>query len=575
MALRCTLCSSHLETADTKERPYRYVGEPDQAALECRECWALYRYAAMTTKHLHIEVVALPVPDTGSGKDVEGTWRLTLVGSYESRDGKKELYHVRQCLVCRNVYEGDARFVRGKIGIEPCVCRCATPTPVRQSRPEWSGPTTALKAGCAHFTYRWSTSERVVDRCESCTTGTFISAEGSFSTVRELDIQGVWFATLECGHCHRLHPEVQRLYVETCRRLRACVRCGGRLEYLHSNPDRKDLVASKDAQCACTRCGLVLADAEGCQTVCGYVADGCETCTSRHLVPPGSKTAYDLVEQRFTNTSLFATRTTLVRCCGGCGTLHPSDRRAGWRLGSYTKYGDCGRCKRPPLPGLAGPKTVHTRYELVEGTFVHASECGSCGLIVGDTGEYTWRSNRSTCESCGQCNWHTSVAEHGDVRLPFRWCPCGQIHARDRLLIDTHYRNLPACTYTRGECVLCHSLSTPGSRRQLCAGNEVCVGCLERRAALIPPTPMPTLPSETTTATVPRQLVPDTSQSARAVHRERVELDCIVCMDRKACTVLLTCGHLGLCLECAGLHVGKACPVCRAVVREAVRCYQP
>ena len=40
---------------------------------------------------------------------------------------------------------------------------------------------------------------------------------------------------------------------------------------------------------------------------------------------------------------------------------------------------------------------------------------------------------------------------------------------------------------------------------------------------------------------------------------------CIVCLDRPIGGVLVPCGHLCLCLECAGrLRVGNACPLCRA-----------
>ena len=39
---------------------------------------------------------------------------------------------------------------------------------------------------------------------------------------------------------------------------------------------------------------------------------------------------------------------------------------------------------------------------------------------------------------------------------------------------------------------------------------------------------------------------------------------CKVCLDRSIAGVIVPCGHLVLCLECAShLKVGSACPICR------------
>ena len=53
--------------------------------------------------------------------------------------------------------------------------------------------------------------------------------------------------------------------------------------------------------------------------------------------------------------------------------------------------------------------------------------------------------------------------------------------------------------------------------------------------------------------------------------------DCFVCMDNKSNSVLLPCGHLGVCIECANALTTstKTCPVCRQAIVNVQRVYQP
>ncbi|CAK4084213.1 unnamed protein product [Aphanomyces euteiches] len=51
--------------------------------------------------------------------------------------------------------------------------------------------------------------------------------------------------------------------------------------------------------------------------------------------------------------------------------------------------------------------------------------------------------------------------------------------------------------------------------------------------------------------------------------------ECVVCMDNPREGVCVPCGHHAVCMDCAGLILSdsKACPVCRADIREIVRMY--
>jgi len=61
------------------------------------------------------------------------------------------------------------------------------------------------------------------------------------------------------------------------------------------------------------------------------------------------------------------------------------------------------------------------------------------------------------------------------------------------------------------------------------------------------------------------------------VQPQDTQTDCIVCMDSKSNTVLLPCGHLGVCIECANAlkTSTQTCPVCRQKIVSVQRVYQP
>ncbi|XP_029189601.2 tumor susceptibility gene 101 protein-like [Acropora millepora] len=52
---------------------------------------------------------------------------------------------------------------------------------------------------------------------------------------------------------------------------------------------------------------------------------------------------------------------------------------------------------------------------------------------------------------------------------------------------------------------------------------------------------------------------------------------CIVCMELRKDSVLIPCGHLGICFKCANRckETSKTCPVCREKITEVHRVYQP
>ncbi|XP_015778988.1 PREDICTED: protein ELC-like [Acropora digitifera] len=52
---------------------------------------------------------------------------------------------------------------------------------------------------------------------------------------------------------------------------------------------------------------------------------------------------------------------------------------------------------------------------------------------------------------------------------------------------------------------------------------------------------------------------------------------CIVCMELKKDSVLMPCGHLGICFKCANRckETSKTCPVCRKEIIEVCRVYEP
>lgn len=55
------------------------------------------------------------------------------------------------------------------------------------------------------------------------------------------------------------------------------------------------------------------------------------------------------------------------------------------------------------------------------------------------------------------------------------------------------------------------------------------------------------------------------------------QTDCIVCMDKARDSVLLPCGHLGVCIDCGNslITTTRTCPICRQPIDKVQRVYQP
>jgi len=51
--------------------------------------------------------------------------------------------------------------------------------------------------------------------------------------------------------------------------------------------------------------------------------------------------------------------------------------------------------------------------------------------------------------------------------------------------------------------------------------------------------------------------------------------ECVVCLIRASSMVLLPCGHVCSCQNCAQLFVSQDCPLCRTTVAQVVRIYLP
>ena len=51
-----------------------------------------------------------------------------------------------------------------------------------------------------------------------------------------------------------------------------------------------------------------------------------------------------------------------------------------------------------------------------------------------------------------------------------------------------------------------------------------------------------------------------------------VDRRCKICLNAEANVVLIPCGHIAICKECAP-SLKKKCPICRAVVKDAIRTY--
>ena len=59
---------------------------------------------------------------------------------------------------------------------------------------------------------------------------------------------------------------------------------------------------------------------------------------------------------------------------------------------------------------------------------------------------------------------------------------------------------------------------------------------------------------------------------AHAEHLQSLAADlCCVCMDAPRAVVLIPCGHLAVCQRCSSRL--PQCPICRAVIRAAIRSY--
>lgn len=58
---------------------------------------------------------------------------------------------------------------------------------------------------------------------------------------------------------------------------------------------------------------------------------------------------------------------------------------------------------------------------------------------------------------------------------------------------------------------------------------------------------------------------------------DQTDDNCIVCMELKKDSVLIPCGHLGICFKCANRckETSTTCPVCRVKIIEVHRVYQP
>ncbi|XP_068681658.1 tumor susceptibility gene 101 protein-like [Montipora foliosa] len=66
-------------------------------------------------------------------------------------------------------------------------------------------------------------------------------------------------------------------------------------------------------------------------------------------------------------------------------------------------------------------------------------------------------------------------------------------------------------------------------------------------------------------------------QGSASLPQTEVQGDCIICMEKKSDSVLIPCGHLGVCLRCANelKRTTTVCPVCRKNIDQVIRVYQP
>lgn len=74
-----------------------------------------------------------------------------------------------------------------------------------------------------------------------------------------------------------------------------------------------------------------------------------------------------------------------------------------------------------------------------------------------------------------------------------------------------------------------------------------------------------------------KQTQPRTRTANPLPQDDQTDDNCIVCMELKKDSVLIPCGHLGICFKCANRckETSKTCPVCREKITEVHRVYQP
>ncbi|KAL8179644.1 UNVERIFIED_CONTAM: hypothetical protein K2H54_070292, partial [Gekko kuhli] len=61
------------------------------------------------------------------------------------------------------------------------------------------------------------------------------------------------------------------------------------------------------------------------------------------------------------------------------------------------------------------------------------------------------------------------------------------------------------------------------------------------------------------------------SNAEDQLRRLREERTCKVCMDKEVSIVLIPCGHLVVCAECAPNL--RRCPICRGTIRDTMRTF--
>jgi hypothetical protein len=413
------------------------------------------------------------------------------------------------------------------------------------------------------------------------------------------EVQDATWARLACRVCGTMHPDHRVALFRRCQELGSCVRCGREL----TRPAGV-VVGTQDGTRGCEGCALVYSD---WQTVEGYLEEGCASCSSVR--------GFDLV---CTDREGSRAVDCVIRRCRGCREVHHRDRQflVRFRVDVTPSTGPCDRC------GHGRVVPVHVlRY----GALKAATKCLGCDLVTDkSSGVQSVDSDPSdVCRYCRGSRWALTYLRDGDRRLLMVCCVgCDALRQKDRLLVETRY---PHLTRKHASDEPVRVRSKDGAARRASIESEVERRVQERLSRLtlagvvpsfvssMPPivsSPLPTISSPLTAISSPSPTQPPTQPPAclgklqlgtgvpppvtsssptvtstqpstpltapdtPPVGRAGGEAGtCVVCLASKSCIVLLDCAHVCMCERCAVGVLGSACPMCRAPVRDARRCY--